>query len=679
MTAALLQVAVVACGGGSNGGGGDAQDGADGGPVCDQRRAIEVEPVPPPPMAQIERDGHAWDVALPRPRSALIPRLSPPARTARAAAAGAARATGLRFLLITPDEETPSYAAARAALQRIGVPHEVLVARDTDLGDDLLYEPDGGCRFVGLILADGTLTYDDGGQWVSAFSDAEWARLAAYQVACDAREAIWYGYPDVDVGLVETGIFDDQAQVDAVLTADGGARFPYLVPDAIIPIHSVYGYRAALADPATTTALVETAEGDVLAAAHTRADGTEVLIVTVDSAPWSLHSQVLEFGVVDWLSRGVFIGARRIYLSPQIDDIFLASALWTDGDGAPKYRMTADDVANLVAWDDGLADRLPPGSSVVTQLAFNGVGAQPSEYPDPSLREALLAVQDRFYWLDHTFTHDNMNEMGDNNAQLEVSRNCALGEEWQLHRFRCEELVTPEISGLDNSDALDGIAEAGVRIVVSDASLVPALNPDNPGSNPSPNVGRVNPFDSRIYQVPRHPTNIFFSASLPDEETGLYNQLYADELGGERTYEGVLEDEAAIGLGRLLAYDVDPTMFHQANLRVFGGDTPHTLYTDWVDLVVARYTALVRLPVVGLDLGQVARVMQERDSFDRCGLTATLSADRSTLHLESTRACIVPITGIDVPDAGEVEHYGGVPTTYVALSECDQLEVSLAP
>lgn len=676
MTAALLQSA-LACGGGSSGGDGDAQDGADGGPVCDQRRAIELEP--PPPMVQIERDGHAWDVALPRPRSALLPRFSPPARTSRAAAAGAPRAIGLRFLLITPDEETPSYAAARAALQRIGVPHEVLVARDADLGDDLLYEPDGSCRFAGVILADGTLTYEDGGQWVSAFSDAEWARLAAYQIACNVREAIWYGYPDTDVGLVETGTFDDQAHVDAVLTADGGARFAYLVPDAVIPIDSVYGYRASLLDPGTTTPLVETAEGDVLAAAHTRVDGTEVLIVTVDSAPWSLHSQLLEFGVIDWLSRGVFIGARRVYLSPHIDDIFLASALWTDDGHYQTYRTTAADVTNLVAWQGGLTDRLPPGSSVVTQLAFNGLGAQPSEYPDPSLREALLAVQDRFYWLDHTFTHDNMNEMGDSNAQLEISKNCALGEEWQLHRFRCSELITPEISGLDNPDALDGIAEAGVRTVVSDASLLPDLNPDNPGSNPSPNVGRVNPFDSRIYQVPRHPTNIFYSASLPGEETGLYNQLYAEELGGERTYDGVLEDEAAIGLGRLLAYDVNPTMFHQANLRVFGGDTAHTLYTDWVDRVIERYTALVRLPVVGLDLGEVARVMQERDSFDHCGLTATLSADRSTLHLESTRACIVPITGIDAPDAGEVEHYGGVPTTYVTLSECDQREVSFAP
>jgi hypothetical protein len=669
---AALFLVVPACGEEANRGE------ADGGPTCDQVSALEYQPVPTSPMLQIERGGHAYDVALPRPQSALLPRVSPPARSARLPAeAGAPRAIGLSFLVVTPDAETPSYSAALAAFQRIGVPHEVLVARDHELTDDLLYQPDGSCRFAGIVLADGTLAYDDGAEWVSAFSPEEWERLAAYEVACDAREAVWYGYPDSEYGLVETGSFDAQTHVEAGLTAEGAARFGYLTPGAAIAIDSVYGYRAAIADPASTVPLVETADSDVLAAVHTRADGTEVMVVTIDSAFWSLHSQLLEYGIIEWLSRGIFIGARRIYLSPQIDDIFLASALWTEGDARPIYRMTAEDVDHLVAWQGDLADRLPSGSTVVTQMPFNGLGAQPSEYPDPSLRESLLAVQDRFYWLNHTFTHDNMNEMGGGNADLEVSRNCALANEWQLNRFHCTELVTPEISGLDNPDALAGMVEAGVRNVVSDASLIEALNPDNPGSNPSANVGRVNPFDPRIYQVPRHPTNIFFSASLPFEEVGLYNQLYADEIGRELTYEEILDDEAAIGLARMLAYDVDPTMFHQANLRVFGDG--HALYTDWVDRVVERYASLVALPVLGLDLGQVARVMQDREAFDRCGLTATLSADRTTLHLESTSACTVPITGLDAPDAGEVESYGGVPTTLVTLSGCDAREVKRAP
>jgi hypothetical protein len=180
---------------------------ADGGATCDESRALEYRPVPTSPMVQIERGGHAHDVALPRPQSALLPRLSPPARSARLPAeAGAPRAIGLRFLVVTPDAETPSYSAALAAFQRIGVPHEVLVARDHELTEDLLYQPDGSCRFAGIVLADGTLAYDDGAQWVSAFSADEWDRLAAYEVACDAREAVWYGYPDSESTLRRTSM-----------------------------------------------------------------------------------------------------------------------------------------------------------------------------------------------------------------------------------------------------------------------------------------------------------------------------------------------------------------------------------------------------------------------------------------------------------------------------------------
>ena len=674
-----MLAALFACGGsGGDGGPGDAADAS--APSCEERRTARHQPVSPPALVQIERDGRAYDVALPRPRSRLLPPLSAPVRSpARAGEAAVPRATGLRILLITPDQETPSFSAAGTALRRIGVPHEVLVAVDDELTDDVLYQEDGSCRFSGIVLADGTLAFDSGDGWVSAFSQDEWDRLAAYEVACGVREVVWYGYPDTGYGLVETGTFDDEAHLEAALTPDGRERFPYLAPEAGIPIEWVYGYRASIEDPSNTTALVQTPEGDVLAAVHTRPDGTEVLAVTVDSASWSTHSQLLEFGIIEWLGRGVFVGKRRIYLSPHIDDIFLASALWTEGGEQPIYRLSADDVANLVAWDARLAERLPAGSSVVTQMAFNGLGAQPSEYPDPSLRDALLAAQDRFVWINHTFTHDNMDEMEGERARLEIARNCELAEGWQLPGFRCSTAVTPEHSGLDNPDALAGMVEAGVRAVVSNTSITEALNPDNPGTNPSHNVGRTSPFDPRVYQVPRHPTNVFFSASLIAEEVGLYNQLFAEDLGRELTYEEILEDESRLGLAHLLAYDVDPIMFHQANLRVFAGDTPRTLYTDWVDRVVDRYTALVDLPIIGLDLWQVAQAMQEREAFDRCGSTATLSPDRTTLHVTSTSACVVPLTGVDAPAAGEVEIYGGVPTTHVALSECDEREVSLTP
>jgi hypothetical protein len=118
-------------------------------------------------------------------------------------------------------------------------------------------------------------------------------------------------------------------------------------------------------------------------------------------------------------------------------------------------------------------------------------------------------------------------------------------------------------------------------------------------------------------------------------------------------------------------------MFHQANLRFWSDGSAHSLYTDWIDRLVSRFTALVQLPIIGLEMSDIARLMQDRAGLDKCGLTATLSADRKQIHLESVGTCVVPITGLDAPAAGEVETYGGVPTTHVTMPYCGSVDVDV--
>ncbi len=669
-----------ACGhddGGSAGDGG----GADAGVTCEERRipgarpsSFSAEPI------WIRAGGMTRAVALTPPRSSLLPRVSPrPARTLRRRPADtpAPLALGLRLLLIAPTDERPSYQAAAAALQRIAVPHDVLLAASDPLDRERLYDEEGGCRYTGVILSHGDLGYDDGSGWHSALSDEEWALLAEYEQSCGAREVIWYAEPSADLGLSESGTFDADTTETVSVTDPGADRFPYLVRGGAIPIKEVFGYRSAVSDPATTEPLFETAAGDVLAAVHTREDQTEVLALTVDSGPTSVHSQLLEFGIVEWVSRGLFVGKRRIYLSPHIDDVFLKSALWSDGGGEATYRMTADDVGHLLDWWSDLSGRLPARSAFRVQLAFNGAGSQASLFPDQSMVTALLAAESEFFWINHTWDHANLDAASADMVQEEIGRNCEKAEEWGLSHFQCTEAVTPELTGLGNPDAVEGLLAAGVRHVVSDASKNEADYPDNPGNNPAPNVGRANPLDPALLQVPRHPTSIFFDVSTPTEETGLYNEIYRDHWGRDLTYAEILDNDAEIAMAYLLSYDVDPLMFHQANLRFWEDGGWHSLYTDWIDLLVARFTALVDLPIVGLEMSDIATVMQERAALDRCGVTATLSADRTRLHLDSVGACVVPLTGLDAPDAGDVEHYGGVATTHVVMTGCEARDIDL--
>ena len=659
--ALLLAAALAGCGqGGGEGGDSDGGGEPDAGASCEERQVAPARPV--------------------RFSAELVSTPLPPvtSRVARRRAAETAtdRAVGLRLLLVTPTEERPSYQAAAAALQRIAIPHDVLIAADETLDAERLYDESDGCRYRGVILSNSDLTWDDGTGWNSAFSDEEWQLLADYERNCAAREVIWYARPSADVGLTETGSFDDLASQTASLTDGGAGRFPYLVRPGAIPVHSVYGYLAAVSDPATTEPLLETAAGAVLAAVHSRPDGTEVLALTVDSGPLSLHSQLVEFGVLDWVSGGMFVGKRRTYLAPHIDDVFLRNALWSESGGEATYRMSEEDVGHLLDWTADLRGRLPAGSNVRLQLAFNGEGTLPSYTPDQSMVGALLAAERNFVWINHTWTHANLDAASEETVAEEIARNCAQADEWGLTHFDCSVAVTPELTGLGNPDAVAGLLAAGVRHVVSDASKLEAEYPTNPGSNPSPNVGRPNPIDPALFQIPRHPTSLFFNCSTPAEEVGLYNELYRDHWGRDLTYDEIIEVDTEQVLTYLLSYDVDPLMFHQSNLRFWNDGAWRSLFTDWMDRLVERFTALVDLPIAGLDMDGIAAVMKERAALDRCGLTATLSADRTSIHLESVAPCVVPITGLDAPHAGEVEYYGDVPTTHVPLG-CDPVDVAI--
>ncbi len=603
-----------------------------------------------------------------------------PARDAGRLAAGSAADVELRILLVSATNDEPSLEAAGGALARIGVPFTTLIATEEELTHGALWTDEGGCRYAGIILTQSELGYQVGPDtWGSAFDDAEWQLLDEYEAACGAREVAWYAYPSESNGLELVSEFQGEDVVPVRTTAAGAERFTYLRTDAPVAIAGVWGYQSRVVDPQTTTALLQTETGEALAVVHRRPDGREVLAMTFDSSQWTRHAMLLEYGVIDWVSGGLFLGARRVYLTPQIDDVMIDTELW-EGNGV-SWRMGAADVNYIADWQQALQGRLPAGSSFVTQMVFNGYGTDTAVYPDTAPIDAMRARHDEFVWVNHTWDHVNMDPMSSETARDEVADNCALAEDWGLNGFSCGALVTPEISGLQNQATVDGLLEAGVRVVVSDTSRTAEIDPGNPGDNPSFNVGRPNPVRPALYQVPRYPTTIYYNVTTVAEEVSLFNYLNRDYYGRELTYPEIIAEAVETAAYYLLGYDMDPLMFHQTNLRALTGTDQqlHSLYTDWIDAVVADYTAQVTLPVVSLPLETIAERMKERGAYDACGLTARRLSDDAgdRLELRSLGACTVPITGLDAPDAGRVELYGGVPTTFVTMEACSTATIPL--
>jgi hypothetical protein len=602
--------------------------------------------------------------------------------TMRMAAPGGRR-IGLRLLLITPDASEPSYLAARSALDRIGVPYDVLIATTTELKPNMLSNSVNQCYYRGIVVTVSGLGYFDTStrQWTSAFTVEEWATLADYEHACSVRELVWYGWPGSEFGLALSSGFPPAEGVAAQVTSAGAGVFPYVPASAAIPIRHAFGYKATVTDSTATTALIESDDGYALVAHHLSLDGRETMIMTVDSNPNLVHGLVLEYGLINWVSRGLFIGKKRAYLTPQVDDIFLDNDMWNttthrnnpELDGVNTFRVTGSDIAHLVSWQTKFRTNLPSGSRYITVMAFNGIGTLPSVYPDQTLEAEARSAGVNLTWLNHTWDHENMDRMTRPMARDEVTRSCDLAARYNLNGFACSELVTPDMSGLTSIEAMRGILDAGVRYVVSDTSItaaVAAARGTTPGDNPSFNVGRVNAVNARIYQVPRHPTNIFYDVATRAAEVDEYNTIYRSYWGRDLSYREIIDVDTSFGLHYLLTGDIDPLMFHQPNLKSELVDgTNHSLFGDWVETSATRFAALMRFPILTLTQREIASAMQARAAFNACGAAATYveAGSARTLELRSRSTCVVPITGVS-SSTGTVEVYAGVPTTEVAMT-----------
>ncbi|MCW5807403.1 MAG: hypothetical protein KIT31_33915 [Deltaproteobacteria bacterium] len=588
-----------------------------------------------------------------------------------------ARRVVQKVLLLGATGDEPAYLAAKDALVRIGVPHRGVVASTEQVTAQMLTSS-STCNFSSVIFATSGLGYIKNGNWVSALTTAQWQLIANFEAACGAREAIWFSWPSVDLGLnPPTATYQWTDAIDAhVVDASFFASVP---ATATVPIRFASGYGSSIADAATVALLADTS-GNVLLARHTYPDGREVLVSTVDHSPYAAHSLALEYDMLKWLTRGMFVGKKRAYLSPQVDDLFIDNDMWVVGVGTDENvvsRVTGAHVSAFAAWQNGFRASLPSGSSFTTLFAFNGVGAQTGEYDDATLVTASKQAGSSFLWLSHTWDHENMDAMTFSQASSEITRNTTMANQLALNNFSRQDLVTPDVSGLQSASVLNGLYSAGVRNVVSDTSITPALRPQNPGTNPSFNVGRNNPFMSGIYQVPRHPTNLFYNVANPTTWTDEYNFIYRSYYGRDLTYDEIIATDTQFGMFYLLRGDIDPLMFHQLNVADYGAG--RSLLGDWLAGAASQYAAVSSAPIRTLNLRDTAAAMKARRAYDLCGITATVVEQGTArrLELRTTNSCTVPVTGLNAPSLGGVETYLGAPTTSVSMSGYSTRTVTL--
>jgi hypothetical protein len=520
-------------------------------------------------------------------------------------------AVKLKILVITTGEVTEDfgYAYIKPVLDEMGVPYDVLNAKTQDLTAAMLASTAGGAsclaaeagcvgNYNGIILTDSDLD--------PAFKPAEWDILHNYQKNFGVRQAVLSGWPAtywdpeppfgvyLDYGLVYSSS-GTGAEGKWTVTKPK-EMFEYVNLANPFPITD-HAYAANPRKDATTLRdgslpevepLLTTQNGEALLSIvrykvpSQTTPVREVMISTITNATFLIHSKVLAYEFINWVTQGVFVGARFVYMATHLDDLFLANNIWDpathnnypDVPNPPPgttYRLNSADIANAVSKQLAFRAAHPVAGAYKLDFPFNGSGA----VVDPAaatlvanladdLVAAVMANKTNFRFINHTFTHLDMDKapVPANPAcdyptftttaaiQAEITKNrkvwglLALPEQSNNNRV----LISGNHSGLKDRKCTDEIAlhpemfdvqsddvafdQGGASPLFLQAAA--NLGIDYLASDSSQRAQNVEQYISQYddgdtldrVMLPRWPTNIFYNVINPTQLVDEYNYIF---------------------------------------------------------------------------------------------------------------------------------------------------------
>lgn len=586
------------------------------------------------------------------------------------AAAETPKSIDMKMLVISADGNEPVFAGIKSILDQIGIPYDTLIASQTPLTAQTLSDGLGAGRYQGIFLTTGNLAYEASpNNWQSALTQAQWQMLWQYETDFRVRQATLYTYPagaPDNYGLTPINAVDtNYTPVKGSLTAAGQQLFGYLNPATPVSINGAWTYLVKPISSGNPVSLLDTADGYSLASIYTYPDGRQNLAITTDGNPELTHTLLLGYGVINWVSKGFFLGERKVYMNPQPDDIMIGDDIWdpvrlSDQTGI-EYRTTGNDYNKLITWQNNMRASHPNAAAIQLEMPFNGVGVS-GIYPNDTLTPAIRNKPNQFKWVNHTYEHELLNAINYTDAKAQLSKNHNVAQLLGFNKYFKDSMIQPEISGLNNPEFLRAAKDFGIRYILSDTS--------QPGwKNPSPNTGFYSSYQPSILIIPRYPTNLYYNVSTPAEWMSEYNYFYAP--GGlfptwdrALTYSEVLDKESEMWLRYLLKYDLNSVMFHQSNLRAY--NNANSLLGDLVNATLAKYNSMYKLPIRSPGQHDTGVLMAARMAYNASGVSGRILLGASnSIALKTVKAVKAPLTGINYGTAKEV--YGGQTISTISL------------
>jgi hypothetical protein len=610
----------------------------------------------------------------------------------------------MKLLLLSTTGWEPSAQSMTYMLDRLGAQYEHVKLVERNLPP---LEAGGVGLYQGIILSTGNLPVCDP-DCRSALDWQDWVRLEKYMEDYGVRLLSCYSWPEPRYGLVyTTGKYYEKSNPARVHFTHAAADvFPNLRRMLPLKVQDAYAFKAApIEGPNEETVPILTLDDDVVGVLHTKHSETpgkkkEYLALTFDSNWFLLHSQILHYGLVNWVTKGVFLGERKAYLTPQSDDLFLPNDLF-DKDKAEcrpvgfaasptfdptpyceSWRMDGSDLDEIYSWQQRKRSSRQFADFQVS-FAFNGWGTTPEAgiRRNDSLTRAARRHANNFTWINHTFDHESLDcynpDLYGNTCRpatysesnWEISYNAKIGSYLGLSMDE-KSMVTPAISGLNNREFLRAAVNNRVRYLVGDLS--------RPEGRPAqPNTGIVSNHEPQLLYIPRHATAIFYNVTTPYANnvgsiTDEYNFFYGPNgyfqlPGGQpffnsnQSYEQIVERESDALLGYMFKYEMYPVMFHQSNhYRYAGGNS---IFTDVLDSTMAKFGLLANIPVISTKQSELGEMLKERKAYLDSGVEAIFYPAERKIELTVRQEATIPMTGVCV--AGSCETYAGERHSFV--------------
>lgn len=286
--------------------------------------------------------------------------------------------TSLGSTILVLARDAASAFSGYSGLLGYGIPFEVVTVPQTGVTLPALTTSTTAGKY-GAIVVLGEVSYDYGAAgFQSALTAAQWALLYQYQLDFGVRMVRIDVFPSADSGATALGGCCSTG--DQLVSVNDTSMFPTagLKPGAGISTAGLWHYPAQIINSAIATAFLQLAPAAGYAQPSTAGvinninNRQQMVFFIPFATDWDAGSNVLQHVWIHWATRGLYTGYRRIYFNTQIDDMFVASDIYSPA--GTEFRVTVADMTEHRNWVATINAKLPAGSSYVPEIGHNGNG-----------------------------------------------------------------------------------------------------------------------------------------------------------------------------------------------------------------------------------------------------------------------------------------------------------------